>query len=36
MGFTAAEVALALKGYEGDENDIGALVRHGLKRLGAS
>jgi Holliday junction DNA helicase RuvA len=36
MGFTTAEVALALKGYEGDANDVGTLVRFGLKRLGAS
>jgi Holliday junction DNA helicase RuvA len=36
MGFTAAEVTLALKGYEGDVDDVGALVRYGLKRLGAS
>jgi Holliday junction DNA helicase RuvA len=36
MGFTTAEVALALKGYEGDVDDVSALVRFGLKRLGAS
>ncbi|MDR0346835.1 MAG: Holliday junction branch migration protein RuvA [Coriobacteriales bacterium] len=36
MGFTATEVSLALKGYEGDAGDVGALVRFGLKRLGAS
>jgi Holliday junction DNA helicase RuvA len=36
MGFTTAEVSLALSGYEGDAGDISALVRHGLKRLGAS
>jgi Holliday junction DNA helicase RuvA len=34
MGFTAAEVSLALKGYEGDADDVSALVRFGLKRLG--
>jgi Holliday junction DNA helicase RuvA len=36
MGFTTTEVALALKGYEGDIDDVGALLRFGLKRLGAS
>jgi Holliday junction DNA helicase RuvA len=36
MGFTAAEAALAFKGYEGDGSDVGAMVRFGLKRLGAS
>ncbi|MDR1013771.1 MAG: Holliday junction branch migration protein RuvA [Coriobacteriales bacterium] len=36
MGFTAAEASLALKGYEGDEKDVAALVRFGLKKLGAS
>jgi Holliday junction DNA helicase RuvA len=36
MGFTTAEVSLALSGYEGDAGDISALVRYGLKRLGAS
>jgi Holliday junction DNA helicase RuvA len=36
MGFTAAEASLALKGYEGSADDVGALVRYGLKRLGAS
>jgi Holliday junction DNA helicase RuvA len=35
MGFTTAEVSLALKGYEGD-NDLGTLMRFALKRLGAS
>jgi Holliday junction DNA helicase RuvA len=35
MGFTTAEVALALKGYEG-EDELASLVRFGLKRLGAS
>jgi Holliday junction DNA helicase RuvA len=34
MGFTAAEVSLALKGYEGDADDVSTLVRFGLKRLG--
>jgi Holliday junction DNA helicase RuvA len=36
MGFSAAEVDLALKGYEGDAGDVAAMVRYGLKRLGAS
>jgi Holliday junction DNA helicase RuvA len=36
MGFTTTEVSLALSGYEGDAGDISALVRYGLKRLGAS
>ena len=36
MGFTATEVNLALKGYEGDTQDVAALIRFGLKRLGAS
>jgi Holliday junction DNA helicase RuvA len=36
MGFSAAEAELALKNYEGDENDVAALVRFGLKRLGTS
>jgi Holliday junction DNA helicase RuvA len=36
MGFTTAEISLALKGYDGDLDDVGALVRFGLKRLGTS
>jgi Holliday junction DNA helicase RuvA len=36
MGFTMAETSLAMKGYEGDANDVAAMVRYGLKRLGAS
>jgi len=36
MGFTAREVMLALKGFEGDANDVEGLIRFGLKRLGAS
>ncbi|MDR2197164.1 MAG: Holliday junction branch migration protein RuvA [Coriobacteriales bacterium] len=36
MGLTAGEISLALKDYEGDSDDVSALVRHGLKRLGAS
>lgn len=35
MGFTATEVSLALKGYDGASEDVGALVRFGLKRMGA-
>jgi Holliday junction DNA helicase RuvA len=35
MGFTAAEASLALKGYEG-EDELGALMRFALKRLGTS
>ena len=35
MGFTSAEVDLAFKGYDGDLSDISALIRYGLKRLGA-
>jgi len=34
MGFTSAEVTLALKGYDGDSTGTGALVRHALRRLG--
>lgn len=36
MGFSAAEVELALKGYEGDADDVAAMIRFGLKRLGTS
>jgi Holliday junction DNA helicase RuvA len=36
MGFSSAEVDLALKGYDGDTSDVAAMVRYGLKRLGAS
>ena len=36
MGFTAAEVTLALKGYEGNIDDVASLIRFGLRRLGAS
>ena len=35
MGFTSAEVDLAFKGYDGDLSDTSALIRYGLKRLGA-
>ena len=34
MGFSAAEIAVALKGYDGGEDDAQALLTHGLKRLG--
>lgn len=34
MGFSAAEVASALKGYQGAADDSQALLRHALKRLG--
>ncbi|MDR3053773.1 MAG: Holliday junction branch migration protein RuvA [Coriobacteriales bacterium] len=36
MGFTSAEISLALKSYEGDKSDVSALVRFGLKRLGTA
>lgn len=36
MGFTTAEVSVALKGYEGDTQDVAEIIRFGLKRLGAS
>jgi Holliday junction DNA helicase RuvA len=36
MGFTTVEATLALKGYEGKADDVAAMVRHGLKRLGTS
>ncbi len=35
MGFSAAEAATALKGYEGDPSDAQALLRHALRRLGS-
>lgn len=34
MGFSAAEAAAALKGFEGDTGDASGLVRYALKRLG--
>lgn len=34
MGFSAAEVATALKGYEGPPEDAEAALKHGLRRLG--
>ena len=36
MGFSAEEADLALKGYQGNANDVTAMLRFGLKRLGAS
>ena len=35
MGFSSAEIAVALKGYDGPD-DAGALLRHALKRLGGA
>ncbi|MBN2248233.1 MAG: Holliday junction branch migration protein RuvA [Coriobacteriia bacterium] len=35
MGFSAGEIAVALKGYDGPD-DARALLRHALKRLGGS
>lgn len=35
MGFSAAEIAVALKGYDGP-GDARALLRHALRRLGGS
>ena len=34
MGFSSAEVASALKGYEGAPSDAQALLKHALRRLG--
>ncbi len=34
MGFSSAEAATALKGYEGVADDAQAMLRHALKRLG--
>ncbi|HBT95642.1 MAG TPA: Holliday junction branch migration protein RuvA [Coriobacteriia bacterium] len=36
MGFTSAEVTLALEDFKGADTDMAGLIRHGLKRLGAS
>ena len=36
MGFSSAEVDLALKGYDGDMTDTSALLRYALRRLGAA
>ncbi len=36
MGFTAVEAARAVKDYDGPVDDAGAVLRHGLKRLGGS
>jgi Holliday junction DNA helicase RuvA len=35
MGFTLSEIELALKGYDEGDGDVSALIRFGLKRLGA-
>ncbi|MBA4370151.1 MAG: Holliday junction branch migration protein RuvA [Coriobacteriaceae bacterium] len=34
MGFTAAEIAVAVTGYEGGRDDAQALLRYALRRLG--
>jgi holliday junction DNA helicase RuvA len=34
MGFSAAEIAAAVKGYEGATDDAQALLKHALRRLG--
>ena len=34
MGFSSAEVSAALSGYEGPSNDVQALLKYGLRRLG--
>jgi holliday junction DNA helicase RuvA len=34
MGFSAAEVAAAVKGYEGEADDAQGLLKHALRRLG--
>lgn len=36
MGFSAAEVSAALKGFDGDSSDAQALLKHALKRLGGA
>lgn len=36
MGFSSAEVQLALRGYDGDPMDGAALVRYGLRKLGSA
>lgn len=36
MGFSAAEAAAAIKGYEGDKADAQTLLRHALRRLGGA
>ena len=35
MGFSSAEAAAALKGFDGEAADAGALVKHALRRLGS-
>lgn len=34
MGFSAAEISTALKGYDGGADDASAMLRYALKRLG--
>jgi len=34
MGFSAAEISAALKGYDGGADDASAMLRYALKRLG--
>ncbi len=34
MGFSSAEAATALRGYDGSPNDAGSMLRYALKRLG--
>lgn len=36
LGYSSAETADALKGYEGDAGDASALLRYALKRLGGA
>jgi Holliday junction DNA helicase RuvA len=36
MGFSSAEVAAALKGFEGETSDSQALLRYALRRLGGA
>lgn len=36
MGFTAAECEVALKGYDGPQDDVSAAVTYALKRLGSA
>ncbi len=36
MGFSSAEAATALKGYEGPADDVQSLLTYALKRLGSS
>jgi Holliday junction DNA helicase RuvA len=34
MGFSSAEINVAMKGFDGEKDDTGAMVRYALKRLG--